>query len=185
MAFLSLPTKKRSRDQAFNLAETMIAAGAVVFLTSVSLRPMLHFNEQRKLRSAAVELSGYLQVARSVANAENAPCSIALTQEDGGVFVPDPAAASNSCRAGTIATSLRLGSAVGSRSLRAEVIPSSGSFPLTFNPEGTIRNGATVLITSPMTPLGGWCVDVQAPLATVRMGWRATGSASCNYLAER
>jgi Tfp pilus assembly protein FimT len=187
MAPLSRLINRRSVSQAFTLAETMLAAGALITLTALSIRSMLHFNEQRKLRLAAAELVGYLQVARGVANSTNKPCSIALTDENGGVFAIDPNATQNSCEPGNITSSLRLGALTGTRNLRAEVIPNSGSFPLTFNPEGTIQvgKGVTVLITSTMTSLGGWCVDVQAPLAIVRMGWRNANATSCNYLTEQ
>ncbi|MEB3335719.1 MAG: GspH/FimT family pseudopilin [Cyanobacteriota bacterium] len=185
MTPLTPPVRRRSDSHSFTLVETMLAAAALLILTSLLMRSMFHFNEQRKLRTAAAELVGYLQVARSVANGSSEPCFIALSQEQGGIFAPDPTAAKNSCEAGKISTSLRLAALSGSRNLRAAVIPNSGSFPLRFNPEGTVRNGVTVLITSTDTPLGGWCVEVQAPVAIMRTGWRAANADSCNYLVEQ
>jgi type II secretory pathway pseudopilin PulG len=175
-----------SRQTAFTLLELLLTAGMLVILSSVALRTMFVFSEQRKLRTAAVELAGYLEVARSVAEAENEPCMIALTSSSGGSFEPDTST-TNKCTPAkaNIPPAVRLGSHSGSRDLAATV--TSGSFPLTFSPEGTVRSGATVKLSSANVPDGAWCVDVSAPLATVRLGWQQ-GDDSCtsaNYAIEQ
>lgn len=168
---------------AFTIIEVVLVSAVLVTLSSVALRSMFFFSEQRKLRTAAVELSGYLQVARNVANALNAPCTIALTANDGGIFSPD-VTPDNACRDGTIPPAVRLGSHAGSRKLQATTLSGGGAFPLTFSPEGTVREGTTVLISSSDVPEGSWCVDVQAPLANVRLGWQPNGG-TCNYAIEQ
>jgi prepilin-type N-terminal cleavage/methylation domain-containing protein len=170
------------RENAFTLVEVLLVSAILLILSSVGLRSMFFFSEQRKLRTAAVELSGYLQVARNVANAQNAPCTIALTNNNGGIFSADVSL--DNCREGSMPPAVRLGSYSGSRNLQATTLSGGGSFPLTFSPEGTLRQGATVLIRSSDVPAGAWCVDVQAPLATVRLGWQPTGS-TCNYAIEQ
>jgi Tfp pilus assembly protein FimT len=171
------------KENAFTIVELVMVSAVLLTLSSLALRSMFFFSEQRKLRTAAVELSGYLQVARNVANAQNAPCIIALTNNDGGIFSPDPSAG-NACKDGTIQPAVRLRSHSGSRNLRATALSGGGGFPLTFTPEGTVRQGTTVLISSSDVPEGAWCVDVQAPLATVRLGWQSTGG-TCNYAIEQ
>lgn len=174
-----------SREKnAFTLYEVLIVAAVLVTFTGIAYRSMLIFNEQRKLRTAAVELSGYLKIARSVANAENAPCVIALTSANGGEFKPDSSVGSNACRPGTIPPSVHLGGYGGSRDLQATTLPAGGTFPLTFTPEGTVRQGTTVILSSSSVPNGSWCVDVQAPLATIRLGWQQIGG-TCNYANEQ
>jgi len=173
-------------SKAFTLVELVVFSSIIVTFASLAINSMYTFNEQRKLRMAAIELSGYLQVARSVALAENVACTIALTQSKGGLFAPDPKDTTNSCRKGTISPSLNLGLFSASNSLTAQAIPGKGSFPITFSPEGTIRDGVTVLISSEAVSIGSWCVEVQAPLATVRTGWRQSGAnAKCVYTTEQ
>lgn len=169
-------------EKAFTLLELLITAVILSIVTAVGFRSMAVFTEQRRLRTAAIELSGYLQVARSVAGASNAPCSIALSKTTGGVFTPDSTPGkTNSCK-GTIPEELNIGGVSGSSDLEATVI--GGSFPITFTPQGTIRKGATVLVSSAKVPIGGWCVNVMDPLATVRLGWQPTAG-SCNYAIEQ
>lgn len=172
------------REQAFTIIELVLATAIVVTLSSIIFKSMFVFNEQRKLRTAAVELSGYLQVARNVASAANQPCTIAFTTKSGGVFEPDASKTDNACKKGTIAPAVRLGGHAGSRNLEASIDNGSGSFPLTFTPEGTVKEGVTVLLSSASVPNGAWCVDVRAPLATVRLGWQPSGG-TCNYTVEQ
>lgn len=176
-------TRVSSPEKAFTLIELVLVGAVLAILSSMVFRSMFVFNEQRKLRVAAVELSGYLQVARNVANARNAPCTIALSQANGGVFIP-AAGAGNACQPGTIAPAVRLADLSGSSKLQAATLPGAGTYPLTFSPEGTVRQGATVLLSSADVPDGAWCVNVEAPLATVRLGWRQTGG-SCDYTLEQ
>jgi len=174
----------QAQEDAFTLIEVLIVAAVLSILSLVALRSMLVFSEQRKLRTAAVELSGYLQVARNVANAGNAPCTIALTSSIGGTFAPDSSVTNNACKPGNIPPAVRLGGFAGSRDLQATTLPGGGSFPLTFTPEGTVQQGATVVISSANVPNGAWCVDVLAPLATIRLGWQQSGG-TCNYAIEQ
>lgn len=186
MKFIHSQSKRVRQDRAFTLIENLFAIVFFFILMGYSLRTSMAFYEQRKLRTAAIELSGYLQIARNVAASENGPCVIGLTNSTTGVFGPPNASdTTNACVAGRMQPSLNLRQISGSRNVRADVIPNSGTFPLTFTPEGTIRDGATVLISSTDVPIGGWCVNVLPPLATVRIGWRPSGSNTCNYAIEQ
>lgn len=172
-----------SRPQsAFTIIEVLFVSAVLTILSMVALRSMLEFNEQRKLRTAAVELSGFLTVARAAANAGNGPCTIQLATADGGTFSADSASEDSACPAGTIPPALHLGGLAGSKDLSAEVI--RGSFPITFSRNGSVKQGATVLLSSQMVPTGGWCVDVQAPTAIVRLGWQPKDG-NCNYTIEQ
>lgn len=182
---LHRPQRSLHLDRAFTVAELMLFSAILIVLSSIAFKSMYSLDAERKLRTASIELSGYLDVARNVALAENSPCTIAILQPTGGVFGPDPSQTTNSCRSGTIARSLDLRLVSGDDKVSVAVMANSGVFPLTFTPEGAIREGATVLISSSEVRAGSWCVEVQAPLATVRRGWRATGSNACNYAIER
>ncbi len=170
--------------KAFTVVELMIYTALAASLGSIGFKSMLNFMEERKLRSAAIELSSYLEIARNVASGANSSCVIKINAAASGTFGPDTSNSSNACRAGTINPSLELRTLTGSRNLQVQVI-SADPFPLTFNPEGTTLRGATVLITSSDVESGGWCVDVQSPLATIRRGWLAKGMNICNYAIER
>lgn len=205
-----MPPRRRSqwlqkRDKAFTLVETMVYTAIITSLTLVTFKTMNTFSVDRKLRAAAIELSSYLEVARSVAFAANEPCVIRIANSAAGIFAPDstPSKVSNACtKARSIPPSLNLSQITGLPTLKVKVVSGSGTFPLTFSPEGTIRNGATVLITtneldksdqvvaasnvdSNSKGVTAWCVEVQAPLATVRRGWRANEDAECNFAIEQ
>ncbi len=182
------PPSRKSRhpqDSAFTFTEMVFVSMLMLIFASVGFRSMFAFVEQRKIRAAAVELASYLRVARTVALSENKACGIALTNSDGGVFGTDTSLSDNACVAGRIPPSISLRSASGSRNLQVSVPSGANSFPLRFTPEGTLQNGATVVISSSDANQGSWCVNVQAPLATVRMGWQPTGSVDCNYGQEQ
>ncbi|MEB3317697.1 MAG: GspH/FimT family pseudopilin [Cyanobacteriota bacterium] len=159
---------------------TVLAAS----LGSVSFKTMLNFMEERRLRSAAIELVGYLEIARNTASAANNPCVIKIISDNTGEFGPDASQSGNACRSGTVIPTLKLRTLSGSNNLRVRVISATG-YPLSFNPEGTTTNGATVLLSTSDVASGGWCVDVQSPLATVRRGWLASGANVCNYAVEQ
>lgn len=182
-----LPPKSRSRLQgiAFTMIELILFVTVFVLVSSISFRSMFSLLQQRKLRTAAVELSGYLQVARNVALTENSLCTIAIKDQNDGVFGPDPSVDGNACKDGTIQPSLNLRDLSGSSKLRVEQLPNAGTYPITFTPEGTLVEGATVLIRSVDVVEGSWCVDVQAPLATVRIGWLPENSNRCDYSIEQ
>jgi Tfp pilus assembly protein FimT len=170
---------------AFTVFEMMIYSSLVITFAIIGFRSMLEFTDERKLRAAAIELSSYLEIARNVAFASNTQCVISFRNSEGGVFIPDPSQTNNSCNRTSIIPVYNLSNLSGSRNLTVEVMPGSGAFPLTFNPEGTTRAGATVLVSSSDVEAGSWCVDVQAPLGTVRRGWRARGANECNYALEQ
>jgi Tfp pilus assembly protein FimT len=163
----------------------MIYTALAASLGSIGFKSMLNFMEERKLRSAAIELSSYLEIARNAASAANSSCIIPIDAVDSGNFGPDTTKLSNACRTGTIVPSLELRTLTGSRKLQVKVIIKDGIKSLTFNPEGTTLIGATFLISSSDVESGGWCVDVQSPLATIRRGWIAKGTDICNYAVEQ
>lgn len=169
------------KPNGFTLLELLIVSSVLIVLSTVGLRSMFVFMEQRKLRTAAVELSGYLQVARNAARAENGPCTLALNAS-GDTLAPD-ASTSNTCKAGSVVPSMKLRANSSSRDLSAKF--DSGATSITFTPEGTITTGDTLLLSSANVPDGVWCVNVQAPLATVRMGWRSKGQSTCNFANEQ
>lgn len=180
---LFMPPHSQRPDPAFTLIELMVVVVVLALFSTMGLRSMFVFNEQRKLRTAAVELAGYLQLARTAANAANTPCTIALDSANGGSFKPASAADCKVDPAGApfLPPSVRLGGLAGSRKLQATV--RQGSFPLTFTPEGTTELSATVELSSVDAPGRSWCVNVQAPLATVRLGW--LNGDQCTYTVDQ
>jgi Tfp pilus assembly protein FimT len=170
--------------KAYTLFEAMIYSSLIITFAIVGFRSMHAFTNERKLRAAAVELSSYLEIARNVALASNTQCAISIRDLAEGVFVPDASQANNSCNSTSIIPVYNLANLAGIHNLTVEVMAGSGAYPLIFNPEGTTRAGATVLISSSDVEAGSWCVDVQAPLGTVRRGWRARGANECNYALE-
>ena len=180
-------SRSKRGGEAFSIADILIYTSIMILTASIAVNTSFPFIEQRRLRTAAVELSGYLNVARSVALASNIPCVITLSENDGGVFRSVVNSQDNSCHTDqrNIAPEVNLGQFSGSRDLRADVASNSGSFPVTFTPDGTINTGVTVLLSSQNVPAGVWCVNLQAPLATVRIGWRPQGQSDCNYAVEQ
>ena len=186
------PARSRSKhpQEAFAIIDLLIYSSVLALVSLIVVRTTFPFIESRRLRSAAIELSGYLQVARSVALASNTRCIIHLSPKDGGVFESDTKETINSCNLSenNLAPSLNLSELVASRRLRADVLDKSGTFPITFTPDGTIDAGVTVLLSSTDVSDGVWCVNVEAPLATIRMGWRPgplDGKDECNYAIEQ
>jgi Tfp pilus assembly protein FimT len=173
------------QSKAFTIFEVMVYSSLVITFAIIGFRSMLGFTDDRTLRAAAIELSSYLEIARNVALASNTQCVIAIRNSEGGVFIPDASQANNSCNSRSIIPVYNLANLSGTRNLTVQVMAGSGTFPITFNPEGTTRAGATVLVSSSDVEAGGWCVDVQAPLGTVRRGWRARGANECNYALEQ
>jgi Tfp pilus assembly protein FimT len=182
------PTKQSAgplRACAFTLVELLVFTSIVFALSAIGYNSMSSFSEERKLRAASIELSGYLENARTMAQASNAPCVITIKSETGGIFDTSASASTNSCRdPGSIVTTLDLGQFSGANQLRVQVKPGSGTLPYTFTTEGTSRAGITFLVSSSVMKSGSWCVDVQWPLATVRRGWLPAGSSTCNYGIE-
>lgn len=168
------------------MVELLVFSSIVLSLSAIGYNTMTTFSEERKMRAAGIELVGYLENARTMAQASNTPCIITITNETGGVFAPHSSDDPNSCRdPGSIVTTLKLSEVSGSNNLTVQVDPGSGPIPYTFSPEGTTRTGITFLISSSTKNAGTWCVDVQPPLATVRRGWRQQGSNACNYAIEQ
>ena len=184
---MSVVARVNQANKAFSLAEILIYAFVLTTTSAIAFRLVSSFIELWKLRSAAIELSGYLKAARSAAMATNTPCSIDLSQQDSGIFVSPVNPQTNPCQSlsVTLFPSINLGEFVSSPDLKAEVLSGSGSFPLSFTPDGTTNSGVTILLSSKRVSDGVWCVDVQAPLATVRMGWRAKDKTNCNYQIEQ
>lgn len=175
-----------SIEPAFTVVELLVFSSIILSLSAIGYNTMMTFSEERKLRAAGIELVGYLENARTMAQASNTPCTITITNENGGVFNPDPSASPNSCRErDSIIGSLNLSQVSGSNHLIVEVDSGTGTVPFTFTPEGTAPTGITFLIRSSTMTVGSWCVDIQPPLATVRRGWRQQGSSTCNYAIEQ
>lgn len=172
----------RGRAKAFTLVEIAIASFLFMFLASIGLGSVMMFTEQRKVRSAAVELSGYLQVARSVAYAENIRCQIDLTDSTLPIFAPTTSKSfpDNACLESVLPPSINLRALSGSRNLTATTV----GFPLIFNPGGTLGKGAMVRLGSTDVPNAFWCVDVRAPLATIHLGVASSVEAACQFAIE-
>ena len=161
----------------FTIIELLVTISILGILASIGLRSMIDFYEQRRLRSAAIEVIGMIQEKRAQVMAEQLTASNACMSLD----------TSDS------ASPIRNDKGMTSGVIGLEVKTEAGGtpLPLCFTPEGlayTTNGSSKDLLGTPLTLVlsspavasqGDWCVVVLPLLAQPHLDWRPRGQASC------
>ena len=154
----------RSRT-GFTLVELLIGVSILGIVASVSFRSMFGFYEQRRLRSAAIEVIGMIQEKRALVMAQR------LTANNACIEL-DPMQPTSPINQGMVS---------GVKDLTVE---ESGSSPaaLCFTPEGLILAQRTLVLGSPaVASQGDWCIIITPLLAQPHLGWKPNGQESCRF----
>ena len=149
----------------FTLVELLVAVSILGILASVSFRSMFGFYEQRRLRSAAIEVIGMIQEKRAQVMAQR------LTGNDACIELDQTQPTSP----------INQGMVSGVNDLTVE---ESGSSPaaLCFTPDGLIMAQRTLVLSSPaVASQGDWCIIITPLLAQPHLGWRPNGQESCRF----
>ena len=149
----------------FTLVELLVAVSILGILASVSFRSMFGFYEQRRLRSAAIEVIGMIQEKRALVMAKR------LTANNACIEL-DPMQPTSPINQGMVS---------GVKDLTVE---ESGSSPaaLCFTPDGLILAQRTLVLSSPaVASQGDWCIIITPLLAQPHLGWKPNGQESCRF----
>jgi prepilin-type N-terminal cleavage/methylation domain-containing protein len=152
----------RSRT-GFTLVELLVAVSILGILASVSFKSVVGFYEQRRLRSAAIEVIGMIQEKRALVMAQR------LTANNACIEV-DPMQPTSPINQGMVS------------GVKDLTVKESGSSPaaLCFTPEGLILAQRTLVLGSPaVASQGDWCIITTPLLAQPHLGWRPNGETSC------
>jgi hypothetical protein len=126
---------------------------------------MFGFYEQRRLRSAAIEVIGMIQEKRAQVMAQR------LTGNDACIELDQTQPTSP----------INQGMVSGVNDLTVE---ESGSSPaaLCFTPDGLIQAQRTLVLSSPaVASQGDWCIIITPLLAQPHLGWKPNGQESCRF----
>jgi prepilin-type N-terminal cleavage/methylation domain-containing protein len=149
----------------FTLVELLVAVSILGILASVSFRSVFGFYEQRRLRSAAIEVIGMIQEKRAQVMAQR------LTGNDACIEL-DQTQPNSPINQGMVS---------GVNDLTVE---ESGSSPaaLCFTPDGLILTQRTLILSSPaVASQGDWCIIITPLLAQPHLGWKPNGQESCRF----
>ena len=152
----------------FTVVELLVAVSILGILGFLAFRSMLGFTEQRRLRSAALEVIGMIQEKRALVMAQRLTVPAACMSLD-------PADTSSPIRPDKGMTSGVTG---------LEVITEAGGTPdpLCFTPEGLVLTPRTLVLRSPaVVDQGDWCVVVKPLLAQPHLDWRPSGQSGCRF----
>ncbi|QVL52373.1 MAG: type II secretion system protein [Cyanobium sp. M30B3] len=141
----------------------MVIVVILGILASVGSFGLLVSSRVWGLRSAALELAGYLENAQAVAAGSTQSCFLAITGTGDALQIGPTNAASNAC-ANLAAVQL----------LPSSPIPLGLNQPslltFTFNPRGSVAATQTTLLSAANTANVQYCVQVLAPSGLVGVG---------------
>jgi prepilin-type N-terminal cleavage/methylation domain-containing protein len=150
----------------FTLIELLVAVSILGIMASVSFKSVFGFYEQRRLRSAAIEVIGMIQEKRALVMAQR------LTANDACIDLDQTQ--SNS--------PINQGMVSGVKGLTVKTEAGGSPAALCFTPEGLILTQRTLVLSSPaVASQGEWCIIVTPLLAQPNLGWRPNGQASCRF----
>lgn len=153
----------------FTLIELLVAVSIIGILASISFKSMLEFSEQRRLRSAAIEVIGIIHERRAKVIAEQ-------LKGDDACIVLDPT------KPGSPINQARV-SGVKNLTVKNE----AGGSPdnLCFTPEGLVLIQRTLFLSSPdVASPSDWCIVVTPLLAQAHLGWSPKGKPDCRFDSE-
>jgi prepilin-type N-terminal cleavage/methylation domain-containing protein len=152
----------------FTVVELLVTVSILGILGSIGFKSMVGFYEQRRLRSAALEVIGMIQEKRALVMAQR------LTST-GACLSLDPADSSSPIRADKAMTS-------GVIDLEVKTEAGATPSPLCFTPDGLVLTPITLVLSSPaVASQGDWCVVVTPLLAQPHLDWRPNGQTGCRF----
>jgi prepilin-type N-terminal cleavage/methylation domain-containing protein len=150
----------------FTLVELLITISISGILASVAFNSMFGFYEQRRLRSAAIEVMDMIREGRAAVMATGVADCISLNPED---------------------INQRLVSGVTNLDVNPKT---NGNTGLCFSPEGLPEETDNTILSVPMTIIissstesaqGDWCIVVSPLLAQTHLGWRPNDQSTCRF----
>jgi prepilin-type N-terminal cleavage/methylation domain-containing protein len=160
------PNHNHRYKTGFTLVELLIGVSILGILASVGFNSMFGFYEQRRLRSAAIEVIDMIQEKRALVMAQR------LTAGDACIVLDQTQPASP----------INQGMVSGVKDLTVKT--EAGGIPadLCFTPEGLVLTQRTLVLSSPaVASEGDWCVVVTPLLAQPHLDWRPNGQSSCSF----
>ena len=148
------------------LVELLITIYISGILASVAFSSMFGFYEQRRLRSAAIEVMDMIREGRAAVMATGVADCISLNPDD---------------------INKRLVSGVTNLDVNPKT---NGNTGLCFSPEGLPEETDNTILSVPMTIIirsstesgqGDWCVVVTPLLAQTHLGWRPNDKSTCRF----
>ena len=145
----------------FTVVELLVGVSILGLLGSIGFQSIVGFYEQRRLRSAALEVIGMIQEKR-------------LTSS-GACMSLDPADPASPIRPDK-------GMVSGVTGLVIQTEAGGKPDPLCFTPEGLVLTPLTLVLRSPaVVSQGDWCVVVTPLLAQPHLDWRPNGQSFCRF----
>jgi len=152
----------------FTVVELLVGVSILGLLGSIGFQSIVGFYEQRRLRSAALEVIGMIQEKRALVMAQQLTSSRACMSLD-------PADAASPIRPDK-------GMISGVTDLEIQTEAGGKPDPLCFTPEGLVLTPLTLVLRSPaVVSQGDWCVVVTPLLAQPHLDWRPNGQSGCRF----
>jgi len=152
----------------FTVVELLVGVSILGLLGSIGFQSIVGFYEQRRLRSAALEVIGMIQEKRALVMAQQLTSSRACMSLDPA----DPASPIRPDK----------GMVSGVTDLKVQTEAGGKPDPLCFTPEGLVLTPITLVLRSPaVVSQGDWCVVVTPLLAQPHLDWRPNGQSFCRF----
>lgn len=161
---------RSSSSPGFTILEMLITATVMAIASSVALTTLANARRDSQLRHAAVELAGYLDVAKTKAKSSSSACELSITASTATI---SPGASAGSCAS---QPTVNLNDEVGATGITA-----SGSTAISFTSRGFAPTETITYLSIPNSPIQA-CVRVNSPVGLVRKGFRNSNSGACNYV---
>ena len=164
------PANANGSKTGFTVVELLITVSIIGILGSLAFRSMVGFYEQRRLRSAALEVIGMIQEERAIVMAKRLTKPEACMSLDAA----DPLS--------RLHPNHPKGMTSGVTDLEVKTEADATPAPLCFTPEGLVLTPLTIVLRSPaVVDQGDWCVVVTPLLAQPHLDWRPSGQTVCRF----